>query len=126
MFSMKVSSLGCQGTRSVRLCSVRNLLVSDCRTVGETQEEGDQKANELLAELRVMRSGLQDTLSKLQVESREILLELLAEFDRRYSDIAETDRGHYTTYFATVSLSKLVLSCPLVSLRPARAVPPLL
>ena len=56
------------------------------------------------------RSGLAESLSKLEVESREILLELLAEFDRRYSDIAEADRGHYTTYFATVSSPELALA----------------
>jgi len=37
-------------------------------------------------------------------------LELLAEFDRRYSDIAEADRSHYTTYFATVCSPKLAIA----------------
>ena len=49
------------------------------------------------------RNALAETLSGLEVEISEILLELLAEFDRRYSDIAEADRSHYTTFFATVS-----------------------
>ena len=48
------------------------------------------------------RNALAETLSGLEVEIREILLELLAEFDRRYSDVAEADRSHYTTFFAMV------------------------
>ena len=66
-------------------------------------EEAQEKAEEMLAELRIKRSDVTEALSKLNLETREILLELLAEFDRRYSDLAEADRGHYTTYFATVS-----------------------
>ena len=69
---------------------------------GQDGEEGQAKAEEALAELRVKRNALAETLSGLEVEIREILLELLAEFDRRYSDIAEADRSHYTTFFATV------------------------
>ncbi|KAA6424820.1 MAG: leucine-rich repeat-containing 48 isoform 1 [Trebouxia sp. A1-2] len=72
------------------------------RSIEERTEEEPDKSEELLADLAMKRSGLAESLSKLEVESREILLELLAEFDRRYSDIAEADRGHYTTYFATV------------------------
>ncbi|KAL3160580.1 hypothetical protein ABBQ32_010517 [Trebouxia sp. C0010 RCD-2024] len=72
------------------------------REVGAREEGGDEQIDEALAELRTKRGVLAETLSKLEVETREILLELLAEFDRRYSDIAEIDRGHYTTYFATV------------------------
>lgn len=74
-----------------------------CREVRAKEEGGEDQADETLAELRSKRGVLAETLSKLEVETREILLELLAEFDRRYSDIAEIDRGHYTTYFATVS-----------------------
>ncbi len=71
----------------------------------EKQEEGGDE--DPLGELRIKRSGLAETLSCLEVESRQMLLELLAEFDRRYSDIAEADRGHYTTYFATVGSIRL-------------------
>ena len=81
-----------------------------CRSIEERQEEEPDKSEELLADLRIKRSGLAESLSKLEVESREILLELLAEFDRRYSDIAEADRGHYTTYFATVRSPKLAFA----------------
>ena len=66
-------------------------------------EEAQDKAEEMLADLRIKRYDMTEALSKLDLETREILLELLAEFDRRYSDLAEADRGHYTTYFATVS-----------------------
>ncbi|DBB11623.1 hypothetical protein WJX82_004054 [Trebouxia sp. C0006] len=72
------------------------------RSIEDRQEEEADKSEELLADLRIKRSALAESLSKLEVESREILLELLAEFDRRYSDLAEADRSHYTTYFATV------------------------
>ncbi len=81
-----------------------------CRSIEERQEEEPDKSEELLADLRIKRSGLAESLSKLEVESREILLELLAEFDRRYSDIAEADRGHYTSYFATVCSPKLAFA----------------
>lgn len=84
-----------------------------CREVGAREEGGDEQIDEALAELRTKRGVLAETLSKLEVETREILLELLAEFDRRYSDIAEIDRGHYTTYFATVSPLTTVMTCML-------------
>ena len=75
------------------------------------EEGGEDQADEALAELRSKRNVLSETLSQLEVDSRGILLELLAEFDRRYSDLAETDRSHYTTYFATVG-SQLLYLCP--------------
>ncbi len=73
-----------------------------CRSIEDRPEAEADKSEEVLADLRIKRSALAESLARLEVESREILLELLAEFDRRYSDIAEADRGHYTTYFATV------------------------
>ena len=83
------------------------------------REEGGEEQNEVaLAELRTKRGVLAETLSKLEVETREILLELLAEFDRRYSDIAEIDRGHYTTYFATVSNPNLCDYVCMLALQP--------
>jgi len=81
-----------------------------CRSIEERPEEEQDKSEELLADLRIKRSALAESLSKLEVETREILLELLAEFDRRYSDIAEADRSHYTTYFATVCSPKLAIA----------------
>ena len=88
------------------------LLLLVCREVRAKEEGGEDKADEALAELRSKRGLLSESLSKLEVETHEILLELLAEFDRRYSDIAELDRGHFTTYFATVSPRHLhPLSC---------------
>ncbi len=81
-----------------------------CRSIEDRQEEEADKSEELLADLRIKRSALAESLSKLEVESREILLELLAEFDRRYSDLAEADRSHYTTYFATVCSPKLAFA----------------
>ena len=78
--------------------------IAEQEAQGQGQEdEGQGKTEEALAELRVKRSALAETLSGLEVEIREVLLELLAEFDRRYSDIAEANRSHYTTFFATVS-----------------------
>lgn len=90
---------------------ISRLLGVEFREVREKEEGGEDKADEVLAGLRSKRGVLSETLSRLEVETREILLELLAEFDRRYSDIAEVDRGHYTTYFATVSLFFCHLFC---------------
>ena len=73
-----------------------------CREVRAKEEGSEEQVDEALAELRSKRMVLSETLSQLEVETRGTLLELLAEFDRRYSDLAETDRSHYTTYFATV------------------------
>ena len=71
-----------------------------CRGIRQKQQAGGTE--EALAEARAKLGGLEEQLSGLEGETREALLELLAEFDRRYSDLAETDRGHYTTFFATV------------------------
>ena len=101
---------------------------SKLREVRAKEEGGEDKADEILAELRSKRGVLSETLSKLEVETREILLELLAEFDRRYSDIAEVDRSHFTTYFATVSprsTPPLPPPTPLLCIIPsASALPP--
>lgn len=74
-----------------------------CREVRAKEEGAEEQADEALAELRSKRMVLAETLCQLEIGTREILLDLLAEFDRRYNDIAEIDRSHYTTYFATVS-----------------------
>ena len=83
-----------------------------CRSIRDKEDDSDSKSEERLGELCIKRSGLAEALSKLEVESREILLELLAEFDRRYSDIAEVDRGLYTTYFATVGVPVATVHAP--------------
>jgi len=49
-----------------------------CRSIEERPEEEQDKSEELLADLRIKRSALAESLSKLEVETREILLELLA------------------------------------------------
>ena len=74
------------------------------RGIRQKQQAGGTE--EALAEAQAKLGSLEEQLSGLEGETREALLELLAEFDRRYSDLAETDRGHYATFFATVSLTQ--------------------
>ena len=83
-----------------------------CRGIKQKQQAGG--ADEALAEPRAKLGALEEQLSGLEGQTREALLELLAEFDRRYSDLAETDRGHYTSFFATVSLAAPQLQCNVV------------
>ena len=90
--------------------------MATCRGVRAKEEGSEEQVDEVLVELRSKRMVLSETLSQLEVETRELLLELLAEFDRRYSDLAETDRSHYTTYFATVCSQLLeLLLCSLIA-----------
>eukprot|EP00951_Prasinocladus_malaysianus_P003284 scaffold23316_cov51-Prasinocladus_malaysianus.AAC.2 len=49
----------------------------------------------------------------IELELVECLQELVAEFDRNYSDIAEVNRGHYNSFFGQVVLCRPCILCPL-------------
>ena len=52
------------------------------------------------AQVRLM--ALKDELLEIEMEAVEALQDLLQEFDRNYSEIAEGNKGHYNGYFSTV------------------------
>lgn len=46
---------------------------------------------------------LKDELMEIEMETVEILADLLKEFDRNYSEVSELNKGHYNAYFTQVS-----------------------
>lgn len=54
--------------------------------------------------LQVRLLALKDELSDLEEESVEVLQELLKEFDRNYSEMAELNKTNYNQFFTQVWL----------------------
>ncbi|EFJ51609.1 hypothetical protein VOLCADRAFT_73327 [Volvox carteri f. nagariensis] len=57
--------------------------------------------NQILS-LKVKLMSLKDQLMAIEMETVEILDGLVQEFDRAYSELAETNKGQYNTYFTQV------------------------
>lgn len=51
---------------------------------------------------------LKDELLDIEMESVESLSELVQEFDRNYSEIAEANKAHYNAFFTQVRLLLVV------------------
>ena len=45
---------------------------------------------------------LKDEMLDIEMETVEVLEGLLQEFDRNYSEISDTNKGHYNAYFSQV------------------------
>eukprot|EP00891_Asterochloris_glomerata_P004982 jgi/Astpho2/4982/e_gw1.00070.8.1_t len=71
------------------------------RAVRENPAEAERQLAEPLEQLET----LEDALLALEMDNAEHLQGLLQEFDSNYSEIAETDKGYYNTYFTQASLS---------------------
>jgi putative lipoic acid-binding regulatory protein len=54
-------------------------------------------------------TALKDELSELEEECVEVLQELLKEFDRNYSELAEINKGNYNHYFTQVGNGALCM-----------------
>jgi hypothetical protein len=52
--------------------------------------------------------ALKDELLDIEMEAVEALQELVAEFDRNYSEIAEANKANYSAYFGQVRLASLL------------------
>ncbi|KAL6758622.1 hypothetical protein V8C86DRAFT_2592714 [Haematococcus lacustris] len=61
---------------------------------------GDADTQVLGPKVRLM--ALKDELLELEQEAVEVLGELLQEFDRSYSEIAESNKTHFNTYFTQI------------------------
>lgn len=53
---------------------------------------------------QVRLTTLKDELSELEEECVEVLAELLKEFDRNYSEMAEVNKGNYNQHFTQASV----------------------
>jgi len=59
--------------------------------------------------VQVRLTALKDELSELEEECVEVLQELLKEFDRNYSELAEINKGNYNHYFTQVGNGALCM-----------------
>lgn len=64
--------------------------------------ENPGAAEDIIMGPKVKIMALKDQLMELELQVVEVLGGLLQEFDRAYSELAETNKGHYNSYFTQV------------------------